>query len=247
MIPDDTLYLGKKIAYWLEQAAAKDPAEPKPRIVAALSQAMESKVAAVQVTAIDALGSLGPDAQPAAAALVRRLDDQMWVATAAAEVLTGMGRAAVPPLIEGFEKGPINTRPLICRVLGAIGPDAAAATATLEKAVVSAPPGLLRDRINLALTQIRAKPEVPAVRAGDQPAANGSRLLHPTLQRSAGAGEWPQFRGPRRDGVCTETGLLPGLVGQRAEVPVADFRTGQGVFVGGNFRRETLHHGRPSR
>ncbi len=168
---DDTLYLGKKITYWLKQAAAKNPAEPKPRIVAAVSRALESKVAAVQVTAIDALGSLGPDAEPAAAALVRRLDDQMWVATAAAEVLGGMGRAAVPHLIEGFEKGPINTRPLICRVLGTIGPDAVAATATLEKAAASAPPGLLRDRIDLALAQIRAKPVVPATLP-----SNGSRL-----------------------------------------------------------------------
>jgi len=208
---DDTLYLGKKITYWLKQAAAKNPAEPKPRIVTALCQALESKVAAVQVSAIDALGSLGADAQPAAAALVRRLDDQMWVATAAAEVLSGLGRAAVPHLIAGFEKGPINTRPLICRILGTIGPDAAAATATLEKAAVSAPPGLLRDRINSALAQIRAKPAVPAVHAGDQPGvspAAGIRLLRPTLNAAQNAREWQQFRGPRRDGVCTETGLL---------------------------------------
>ena len=163
---DDTLYLGKKITYWLKQAAAKNPAEPKPRIVEALSQALESKVAAVRVTAVDALGSLGPDAQPAAAALVRRLDDQMWVATAAAEVLSGLGRAAVPHLIDGFDKGSTDTRLIICRVLGGIGPDAAAATATLEKAAASAPPGL-RERINSALAQIQAKPVVPAVHAGE--------------------------------------------------------------------------------
>gem|GEM_PF-144228 len=206
---DDALYLGKKITYWLKQAAAENPAEPKPRIVAALSQALESKVAAVRVTAVDTLGSLGPDAQPAAAALVRRLDDQMWVATAAAEVLSGLGRAAVPHLIEGFDKGSSDTRMLICRVLGAIGPDAAAAAATLEKAARSAPPGL-RDRINSTLAQIQAKPVVPAVHAGDQPAASphGSRLLHPTPWTAQGAKEWPQFRGPRRDGVCMETGLL---------------------------------------
>jgi outer membrane protein assembly factor BamB len=206
---DDTLYLGKKITYWLKQAAAKNPAEPKPRIVAALSRALESKVAAVRVTAVDALGSLGPDAQPAAAALVRRLDDQMWVATAAADVLSGLGRAAVPHLIDAFDKGPVDARPLICRVLGAIGPDAAAATATLEKAARSAPPGL-RDRINLALAQIQAKPVMPAVHAGDQPVASpaaGSRLLRPTPGAAQGAREWPQFRGPRRDAVCTETGL----------------------------------------
>ena len=207
---DDTLYLGNKITYWFKQVAAKNPAEPKPRIVEALSQALESKVAAVRVTAVDALGLLGPDAKPAAAALVRRLDDQMWVATAAAEVLSGLGRAAVPHLIDSFDNGSIDARPLICRVLGAIGPDAAAATATLEKAAASAPPGL-RERINLALAQIQAKPVASAVHAGDQPMASpaaGSRLLRPTLNAAQGATEWPQFRGPRRDAICTETGLL---------------------------------------
>ena len=120
----------------------------------------------------------------------------------------------MPPcrhLIEGFDKGPIDTRPLICRVLGTIGPDAAAATATLEKAAVSAPPGMLRDRINLALAQIRAKPVVPAVHAGDQPVAGlaaGSRLLRPTLNASQGARRMAAVSRARRDGVCTETGLL---------------------------------------
>ena len=207
---DDTLYLGNKITYWLKQAAAKNPAEPKARIVEALSQALESKVAAVRVTAVDALGSLGPDAQPAAAALVRRLDDQMWVATAAVEVLSGLGRAAVPPLIDGFNKGSTDVRMSICRALGAIGPDAAAATATLEKAEASAPLGL-QERIKSALALIQAKPAVPAVPTSGQPTASpvaGSRLLRPTLSASQGAAQWPQFRGPSRDAVCTETGLL---------------------------------------
>ena len=99
---------------------------------------------------------------------------------------------------------------MICRVLGTIGPDAAAATAALEKAAASAPPGLLRERINSALAQIRAKPGMPAVHAGDQPSASPAAAAgcSPDPYASQGEGEWPQFRGPRRDGICTETGLL---------------------------------------
>ena len=207
---DDTLYLGKPITYWIKQSSAKDPAEPKARIVEALGQALESKVAAVRVTAVDALGSLGPDAEPAAAALVRRLNDEPWVATATADALSGLGRPAVPHLIDAFNKGSADTRMIICRVLGGIGPDAAAAIPTLEKAAATAPPGL-QERIKLTLPLIQAKPAVPAVAAGGLPAAGpaaGNRLLRPAISTAAGGAEWPQFRGPRRDAICTETGLL---------------------------------------
>ena len=142
--------------------------------------------------------------------MVRRLDDQMWVATAAVEALSSLGRPAVPPLIEAFNQGSTDVRMAICRVLGNIGPDAAAAIPALEKALASAPPGL-QERIQLALSQIRASPRRPPLplvaRSAASPAA-GSRLLRPALGASQGGTQWPQFRGPNRDAVCTDTGLL---------------------------------------
>ena len=137
----------------------------------------------------------------------------------------------------------------ICRVLGGIGPDAAAAIATLEKAAASAPPGL-QERIQLALAQIQAKPAAPAVHAGGQAAAGpaaGSRLLAPTLSASQATREWPQFRGPTPRCRLHGNRTLARLVGQRAKTPVAHFRAGQGLFFGRHCRRETLHHGRPAR
>ena len=246
---DDTLYLDKKITYWLAQAAAKNPAEPKARIVAALSRALESKVAAVRVTAVDALGSLGPDAQPAAVALVRRLDDQMWVATAAAEALSSLGRPAVPPLIEAFNQGSADVRMAICRVLGNIGPDAAAAIPVLEKALPAAPPSL-QERIQLALSQIRAKPAAPAAAADGHAAASaaaGSRLLAPGPGHLAGRHTVAAVSRAKSRCRLHGFGTLARLVGQRAKTPLAHFRARQGLFFRRHRRRETLHHGRPAR
>ena len=166
----------------------------------------------------------------------------MWVATAAAEVLTHLGRAAVPPLIEAFEKGSTDRRMSISRVLGEIGPDASAATAMLEKAAASAPSSL-RERIQSALARIKAKPPAASAVGAGEPAAGpvaGSRLLRPTVNAAQDAARVAAVPRPR-PGCRLHGNRIPArLVGQRAETPLADFRAGQGVFVGRHCRRETL-------
>ena len=48
------------------------------------------------------------------------------------------------------------------------------------------------------------------------------------MARPAGADDWPAFRGPQRDGMCRETGLLKEWPEGRSAVGLEDHRAGRG-------------------
>ena len=58
-----------------------------------------------------------------------------------------------------------------------------------------------------------------------------------------GTGDWPQWRGPKRDNLSTETGLLKDWPVAGPPLAFEDQRTGRRVFqrFGGGW--EDLHHG----
>ena len=62
----------------------------------------------------------------------------------------------------------------------------------------------LRERLVSIIAQIQGEAKVSTVRAAVADAAAGSAAGLPTADNR----DWPQFRGPRQDAICTETGLL---------------------------------------
>jgi len=202
--PAGEAFLGQPLKYWSDQALAQPRQERLARIVQALSLALDSDDPKAKVTAIDALQTLGPQAHAAAPALARVLDEsRAWIGVAAMDALAAIGKDAVPVLVQTFERGAASARMRAALILGNIGPDAQAALPVLQKAAANdAEP--LRERLVSVIAQIQGEANVASVRAA---AAVGPAGALTTLPRDE-SGDWPQFHGPRRDAICTETGLL---------------------------------------
>lgn len=201
--PAGGTFLGQPLKYWGDQALAESRQESVARIVQALSLAVDSDDPKAKVTAIDALQTLGPQAQAAAPVLVRALDEsRAWIGVAAMDALAAIGKDAVPILVQTFEQGTAAARMRSALVLGNIGPDAAAALPVLQKAVANdAEP--LRERLIGVIAQIKGQADATTVRTD---AAAGPSAAPAALP--GGEDDWPQFHGPQRDAICTETGLL---------------------------------------
>ncbi len=158
------------------------------------------------VAAADALARLGPAAKDAAPALARKLDHvQPWVRTAAMNALQAMGEAAVPTVLEVFDRGPVGARRCAAIVLGAIGPAVRPAIPALKKALAAAGPDQ-RGQLVEILAAIESAESAPP--RGPSEKIAPPALLGPSEPRSISTRDWPQFHGPRRDNLCDETGLL---------------------------------------
>ena len=201
--PTGGVFLDQPLKYWSDQARAQPRQASVARIVQALSLALESEDLKAKVTAIDALQALGPQAQAAVPALARVLDEsRAWLGVAAMDALVSIGKDAVPILVQTFEHGTAASRLRAASVLGNIGPDAQAALPVLQQAAANdAEP--LRERLVGIIAQIKGKADVATVRAAAAVGTAAAAAL-PVGE----SGDWPQFRGPRRDAICTETGLL---------------------------------------
>ena len=196
------VFHGKSLAYWSEQALAEQPEAGLESIIKALTAALASDDPTIKVAALDAFQTLGPRAAAAVPALVGVLEDtRAWVMVSASDALSAIGKPAVPALTEAFERGPGPVRLRALLILGNIGPEAREALPVLQRAAADdAEP--LRARLLGIL---------PAIQGGDQAVSQRAAVAvggsSPTLPMEADR-NWPQFRGPRGDAVCTETGLL---------------------------------------
>ncbi|NUQ64762.1 MAG: HEAT repeat domain-containing protein, partial [Pirellulales bacterium] len=153
----DSVFLGKPLRFWIEQAAAAAPLEPRTKTVEALILALDDETPEVRVAAGDALGHLAGDAAAAIPVLARRAtaDESAWVRSSAAETLAAMGPAAVPQLIETFRVGEKMVRIRASAVLAAIGADARSAVPVLKDALRKEPEDV-RSRVAEALASIAA-------------------------------------------------------------------------------------------
>lgn len=204
----EPVYLGHAVSYWVQQARVSQPAVPRARIVEALVLALESKTPEVRLAAGDALGALGRDAEPAIPILVRLAgaDESAWVRSSAAETVAGMGTAALPQLVEQFRTSDAAVKLRIASVLASIGPAAGRALPDVEQALQNEPADV-RGRIGEVLSAIKAQ------KAAQDQKDSGARLVSRTSATAtsvspASVADWPQFRGPHRDAISTETGLL---------------------------------------
>ncbi len=196
--------LGQLLHHWTERAGAP---EGRARTVEALTLALEDERGWVRVAAADALGRAGSDAKAAAPALAGLLsDERAWVRVAAMETLAELGANAIPALSENLRTGTPPVRLRTALVLGSMGPVARETLPLLKEALAESSPSTLESVTKMILADSAAKTAAPA-----RPATAGDRAPAAALPGKADPGKanlWPQFRGPDRDGLSPETGLL---------------------------------------
>lgn len=182
-----------------------------------LVSAFGSAEATVRAAALRLIGHFGPQGQEAVPAVVEKLKDpDPRVRAAAAGALSSMGSAAetgIPRLVETLKDQDPRVRGVAIHALGCMGK---AAVPTLVRLVGT---GDLTDRRAAirALGRFGSAPEVIAVLTE----ALKDMRLQPEAQRALdrlrprtgvrvepGRGFWPQWRGPDRDNVSPEGGLL---------------------------------------
>jgi len=207
----DPVYLDHSLSYWVEQAGDAEP-QDRDKTIEALALALSDEVPEVRVAAADALGLFGTDAEPAAEALTGQLGHiSPWVRVAAMETLTGIGAKAVPALVDTFQNGVGAERIRAMLVIGSIGLDAQAAVGPLKQAIddESEDEGI-RSRAASILAVIDPSAQSDANASGGTLATfDPTNAAETKLTPLGSPGDWPQFHGPLRDSISTETGLLP--------------------------------------
>lgn len=196
-------FQGKPVEYWVAEARSDRRREDLGRIVEALTAAMSDPVAETRVAAGDALGVLGKAAKPAAAVLVAQMDHESpWVRTAASETLAVLGADALPELVDGFKKMSVSAKVRIGLIFESIGAEAKPIVPFLKEQA-KGDAAAMADRIEGVIAAIEGADAGGAKRGGAE--AKGVLESRPP---STADPDWPGFRGPRRDGVCAETGLM---------------------------------------
>ena len=196
---------GKPIAYWVQQmtnpdstirhqavAAFAHDAGRSPEAARALLEVLGSEAEAdVHATIAEALGTLGPNALPAAPALVRLLDDEHeQVRQSAASALGSLGARSplvVPALVHALDDPAHDVRAAAVDGLAGEGPAAASAASRLARIVSTDRIGWVRLRATLALGSIRAEPD----------------LVIPILVRVAQTEDWPTLRAAAVDALAS--------------------------------------------
>lgn len=203
----ENVYRGKSLRVWVERAATTQ-GQARQETVAALIEAVKSDDVGDVVAAADALETIGPDAAAAAPALATKFDHiQPWLRIAAMNAMESIGPAAVPYVVEVFEKGSPSASNRAASVLGSMGPKAKAAIPAVKKAIAAAPADK-RAPLEDLLAQIEQTAlYAPNASAGMTGGAAKIKAAGESLSGEADA-DWPQFRGPHRDAICRETGLL---------------------------------------
>jgi outer membrane protein assembly factor BamB len=200
---------GKPLSHWTDQAPQDEPKDQRVETVAALTLGITHEQLWVRVAAADALAMVGPDAVPAADALIDNFEhDDPWIRTSSMNAITSMGAAVVPKLTDSFTTGTGRRRFLSALALGSIGPPAQSALPVLEEAVL-VETGALHDTLVTVIAKIKAKSAGTASLGNTRPPTAmpetpGDDVLKVTYETT----DWPQFHGPKRDAKCAETGLL---------------------------------------
>ncbi|MGD0092046.1 MAG: PQQ-binding-like beta-propeller repeat protein [Planctomycetota bacterium] len=187
---------------WAETSAEK----PGPT-VEALVRDLQNELPQVRIAAADALGRLGAEARSAVPALLAAAKgEQAWVDTAMLNAISALGAAALPALLDIFQNGDDALRLRAGRALWGLDALAPETLPIFKKALEDKDPKIknMAERIvkkieaeNTASSAAAVKPAVPVA------ATPRTAAAAPAASR-----DWPQFHGPNRDSLCTETGLL---------------------------------------
>jgi outer membrane protein assembly factor BamB len=201
--PAEPVFLDRPLGYWVEQAGRDGGPEDPRKTVQALVEALESDSPAVRVAAGDALTAMGPAAAEAVPALVAQLSHPIaWIRVAAMEALGAVGNQSVPALVEAFKDENPSVGVRAGLVLRGIGPGAIPIAEEAMKAL----PEDARTKVAAVIEAIR---QDAAGGSDSQGTATADELAAAAAgSPAAQTADWPQFRGPNRDNLCGETGLL---------------------------------------
>jgi len=155
-----------------------------------------------QVAAADQLARLGAAAKPAIPVLLGAMTGKSpWVDLAMMDALAELHPVSLPILIEMFEHGDITNRLRVARAFWSMGAKAREVRPLMVKALDDKDERMRR-QAGMVLKKIDAE---LAEETAAAPIRTAERIPVAPL---APTRDWPGFRGPNRDGLCTETGLL---------------------------------------
>jgi outer membrane protein assembly factor BamB len=180
-------------------------------LVSELVEQLRTGGAAAQVAAADRLARMGEAAKPAVPVIFDTISGKSsWIDIAMAEALTQLAPVSLPFLLEKLKDRDTDTRLRALRGMMGMGvrlrnarPAILEAAADPNEDVRKSAQRVLQGldaAATLATNALPASPVVPAAvsTVGEtRPAARPGRTA-----------DWTGFRGPDRDGICTETGLL---------------------------------------
>jgi len=181
----ETLRGGDRYLELIVEQALRAIGPASPSALPALHCLLKDTDPRIRRGAADVMAGMGPTASGSLLSLVQALEDEHpGVRYSAAFALSRVGKAALGSLMEAvLEEDPVASQAALdaLRLMGPAAKDSLAKLAGTLKAAA------LRDEVARILDPVRA--------------------AQPRSSQAVG-GEWPQWRGPRRDNVSTEKGLL---------------------------------------
>jgi outer membrane protein assembly factor BamB len=198
---------GRSLQYWVNKAAEAADDAAIAEVVKALSEAVSQDDPSTKAIAADALATLGPKASEAVPTLLDQLNHEFpWVRVACQAALGSVGKEAVPALMDTVENQTGGPRIRAAFILGGIGPDAKEAIPVLLKVMQQETP-VMQVRFKGILGQIDPA-RFPPKSATSKATFDANEAGAAAAPEDVGSADWPQFHGPRRDSLCSDTGLL---------------------------------------
>lgn len=175
--------------------------------IAGLLNELKSTSPQARIAAADALGKLGAEAQGAVPALLEAANSEhAWIDTAMLSAVQQIGPTAVPILLDLLENGKPAIRARAATALWITDGTREQVLPVVSKYAEDKDPRVhaMVERIIQKYAAAEGGPGQNAVPRAPLPTAKDV----PAQKIAAPACDWAEFHGPRRDSICTETGLL---------------------------------------
>ena len=179
-------------------------AAPAQASLTRLMEDLKSETPQTRIVAADALGKLGAAAKDAVPALLEAgTTDQAWIDTSMYAAIAQIGPAAVPALLVQLENGKPVVRGRAATALWIVDAERDQVLPGAKKFIADKDPRV-RGMVERIISKYATTDGAPAVPHVALPTTKDV----PPQNIPTQTGDWPEFHGPRRDSLCSETGLL---------------------------------------
>lgn len=183
-----------------------EPVQSKAAITRLINE-LKSETPQTRIAAADALGKIGAEAKSAVPALLEAATtEHAWIDTAMLAAVQQIGPAAVPILLELLEHGQPKIRARAATALWITDSEREQVLPVARKFAEDQDPRV-RLMVERIINKYEATDGAPGTMAAKQAGLPKSKDV-PVQHITSKTGDWPEFHGPRRDSICTETGLL---------------------------------------